>query len=239
MSDLWKKTLETLRAELSEKPYTTWIKPLEAVEEGTSLSLFAPNRIVLQWVRDNYLGRIEELAKSAGLDGVSLKTRPRERTLGQSAPREIQLEPVLVNREPRHENNLNPQFTLDNFIEGKSNHLARAAALQVCENPGLSYNPMFIYGGSGLGKTHLIHAIGNEILKHRPDSKVRYVSSSTYVSELVKAYQHKTFDDMRRRYHSLDLLLVDDVQFFSGKQSTQESFSAPSTPWWKPKNSWW
>lgn len=224
MSDFWKKTLDTLRAELSEKPYSTWIKPLEAVEDEAGLTLYAPNRILLQWVRDNYLGRIEELAKNSGVNGVSLKTRPKEKT--QVTPRAQNIDPqgIVSLRETRQENNLNPQFTLDNFIEGKSNHLARAAALQVCQNPGLSYNPMFVYGGSGLGKTHLIHAIGNEILKHRPESKVRYVSSSTYVSELVKAYQHKTFDDMRRRYHSLDLLLVDDVQFFSGKQSTQESF---------------
>lgn len=225
MSEFWKKTLERLRTELPEKPFTTWVKPLEAVENGAELTLYAPNRILLQWVRDNYLGRIEDHAKGTGITSISLKTKPRE----QGAPTRngIAAPEIITSKSgqnARPDNSLNPMFTLDNFIEGKSNHLARAAALQVCENPGLSYNPMFIYGGSGLGKTHLIHAIGNEILKRRPDTKMRYVSSTTYVSELVKAYQHKTFDDMRKRYHSLDLLLVDDVQFFSGKQSTQESF---------------
>jgi chromosomal replication initiator protein len=225
MSDFWQKTLDRLRTELPEKPFTTWVKPLEAVEKDAEITLFAPNRILLQWVRDNYLARIEELAKGSGIQLVSLKTRPKDHgpqpVASGSRPPEA---PAIVARDAGPQSHLNPQFTLDNFIEGKSNHLARAAALQVCENPGLSYNPMFIYGGSGLGKTHLIHAIGNEIMKRRPDTKMRYVSSTTYVSELVRAYQHKTFDDMRRRYHNLDLLLVDDVQFFSGKQSTQESF---------------
>jgi chromosomal replication initiator protein len=119
---------------------------------------------------------------------------------------------------------LNPEFTFKTFVTGKANELARAAAMQVAERPGEAYNPLFVYGGVGLGKTHLIHAIGNLLQERNPQSRIRYIHAEQYVSDVVRAYQHKAFDDFKRYYHSLDLLLIDDIQFFSGKSRTQEEF---------------
>ncbi len=228
MSDLWERCQDELQKSLSEQQYRTWIKPLAAIQDGTSLILAAPNRFVLEWVREKFLRGIEDLAGrlSAGGTVVNL-TLTDSQNLQKAAPvpepakREIRIDaPAPV----RERGRLNPAFTFDSFVAGKANQLARAAAIQVGEHPGTAYNPLFIYGGVGLGKTHLIQAIGNLVHEHSPGAQVRYIHAEQYVSDVVRAYQHKSFDSFKKYYHSLDLLLIDDIQFFSNKNRTQEEF---------------
>ncbi|MDE1941966.1 MAG: chromosomal replication initiator protein DnaA [Betaproteobacteria bacterium] len=224
MDDFWSSTLKQIRSEIPEQQFTTWIKPLQAEVRDDGVVLTAPNRFILQWVRDRFLRQIEEKAKQNGIASIRLTQRlepqqnpaekPAENPGNQEDPRQASLE----------KHRLNPNFTFSTFIGGKANQLARAAALQVAENPGAAYNPLFVYGGVGLGKTHLIQAIGNQILERQPLAKVRYVHAEKYVSDVVRAYQHKSFDSFKRYYHSLDLLMIDDIQFFGGKARTQEEF---------------
>ena len=187
------------------------------------LTLTAPNRFVLQWIRDRFLAEIERLAgeRFGNEVGVSLVLAEKETAL---PPKE--LVPASGGTKPstRDISRLNPDFNFSTFVTGKANELARAAAIQVAERTGEAYNPLFVYGGVGLGKTHLIHAIGNLLLQRNPQSRIRYIHAEQYVSDVVRAYQHKSFDDFKRYYHSLDLLLIDDIQFFSGKSRTQEEF---------------
>ena len=230
MSELWERCQDELRKSLPEQQFRTWIKPLVAALDGDTLTLIAPNRFVLEWVRDKFLRGIEELASSLtdGSKSVSL-------LLADSSARHHQPRPAAVIAEPsrhrvvppsttRERGKLNPSFTFDSFVPGKANQLARAAAIQVGEHPGTAYNPLFIYGGAGLGKTHLIHAIGNTILGETPEKVVRYVHAEDYYSDVVRAYQQKSFDTFKRTYRSLDVLLLDDVQFFNGKNRSQEEF---------------
>jgi chromosomal replication initiator protein len=184
----------------------------------------APNRFVLQWIRDRFAQRIEELAREHFKRPLEVKLILAEK---EATPRAA---PARVADTPgakpsnREVSRLNPGFSFETFVTGKANELARAAATQVAERPGVAYNPLFVYGGVGLGKTHLIQAIGNRLRAQVPDSKIRYIHAEQYVSDVVRAYQHKAFDDFKRYYHSLDLLLIDDIQFFSGKSRTQEEF---------------
>jgi chromosomal replication initiator protein len=226
MNSFWRYCLSTFENELPAQQFVTWIKPLQADVEGDTLTLTAPNRFVLQWIRDKFCGRIQELA-------VEQLERPLEirLLLAEKETRTAAVVPsipaapqVPQPKGSRDISRLNPGFTFDTFVTGKANELARAAATQVAERPGAAYNPLFVYGGVGLGKTHLIHAIGNHLNARAPDSKIRYIHAEQYVSDVVRAYQHKAFDDFKRYYHSLDLLLVDDIQFFSGKSRTQEEF---------------
>jgi chromosomal replication initiator protein len=230
MSELWERCQDELRKSLPEQQFRTWIKPLVAALDGDTLTLIAPNRFVLEWVRDKFLRGIEELASSLtdGSKSVSL-------LLADSSARHHQPRPAAVIAEPsrhrvvppsttRERGKLNPSFTFDSFVPGKANQLARAAAIQVGEHPGTAYNPLFIYGGVGLGKTHLIQAIGNLVHERSPSAQVRYIHAEQYVSDVVRAYQHKSFDSFKKYYHSLDLLLIDDIQFFSNKNRTQEEF---------------
>lgn len=188
----------------------------------------APNRFILDWVKDKFLTRIEELA----LDyfGISTTINLGVDTYinhdNNSSRKSItsNTEAIIVSPKKESPKRLNPIFNFDTLVTGKANQLARAAAIQVAENPGTAYNPLFIYGGVGLGKTHLIQAIGNFVHTNNPDAKISYIHAENYVSDVVKAYQHKTFDEFKRHYHSLDLLLIDDIQFFSGKNRTQEEF---------------
>jgi chromosomal replication initiator protein len=232
MNTFWQQCLARFEEELPAQQYRTWIKPLQAHSDGTSLTLTAPNRFVLQWVKDRFLGRIRELADAyfhepceirlTLADGSASTGTVAAKPTGQThAPARTAISPRNGQREVSR---LNPSFTFDNFVTGKANELARAAATQVSERPGSAYNPLFIYGGVGLGKTHLIQAIGNALQARAPESKIRYIHAEQYVSDVVRAYQHKAFDDFKRYYHSLDLLLVDDIQFFSGKSRTQEEF---------------
>ena len=223
-STLWDQCTRALQAELPEQAFNTWIRPLQAVDDGSVLRLLAPNRFVIDWVRQHYLERIVELVDETGSNSdvvVEVGSRDVAPAAAASAPapgpRDSRSRPPVVSR-------LNPQFTFASFVEGKSNQLARAAASQVGENPGKSYNPLFIYGGVGLGKTHLMHAVGNAILENEPDARVSYVHSERFVSDMVKGLQHNTISDFKRAYRSLDALLIDDIQFFAGKERSQEEF---------------
>jgi len=225
MNDFWGETLTQIRSELPEQQFVTWIKPLQAEIADGSVTLSAPNRFILQWVKDRYLSRIESMARHNGIH--SIKLIQRNDAAQALAEKTENGQPQHIDEAPRETDNqhrLNPNFTFSTFIGGKANQLARAAALQVAENPGAAYNPLFVYGGVGLGKTHLIQAIGNQLLERQPNAKVRYMHAEKYVSDVVRAYQHKSFDSFKRYYHSLDLLMIDDIQFFGGKARTQEEF---------------
>ena len=297
MNDFWQHCSALLERELTPQQYVTWIKPLAPVAfdaAANTLSIAAPNRFKLDWVKSQFSGRISDLARDfwkapidvqfvldpkAGMrGGAAAPLTPRAplpasgpaatvaaiaASMAAAAPAEAPPAAVAggsLNGDgtdidlphlPAHEaaagrrtwrpgsgaapaagendsmyerSKLNPVLKFDNFVTGKANQLARAAAIQVADNPGISYNPLFLYGGVGLGKTHLIHAIGNQLLIDKPGARIRYIHAEQYVSDVVKAYQRKAFDDFKRYYHSLDLLLIDDIQFFSGKSRTQEEF---------------
>ena len=304
MNEFWQHCSALLERELTPQQYVTWIKPLAPVAfdaAANTLSIAAPNRFKLDWVKSQFSGRISDMARDfwhtpvdvqfvldpkAGMRGAAASApapqRPSQfagnastaavdaavgavqaaqaartngahgggngaqqhnsddggdldlpsldaheaaaarRTWrpGQSAAQQGSAESDSMYERSK----LNPVLTFDNFVTGKANQLARAAAIQVADNPGISYNPLFLYGGVGLGKTHLIHAIGNQLLMDKAGARIRYIHAEQYVSDVVKAYQRKAFDDFKRYYHSLDLLLIDDIQFFSGKSRTQEEF---------------
>ena len=221
----WQSCLESFQRELTQQQFNTWIRPLRLEHAGEGLRLVAPNRFVLQWVKERFAGRIEELAAVAvghplRLAFVVAENADRQHPLA-AAPAAPDPAPLAARR--GEQASLNPGFTFATFVAGKANQLARAGGQQVAEHP-TSYNPLFVYGGVGLGKTHLIQAIGNHILENNPSAKIRYIHAETYVSDVVRAYQHKAFDDFKRYYRSLDLLLIDDIQFFNGKNRTQEEF---------------
>nr|ABB69887.1 DNA replication initiator protein [Nitrosovibrio sp. FJI82]ABB69890.1 DNA replication initiator protein [Nitrosovibrio sp. RY3C] len=240
MDTFWLSCLEYFEKELNAQQFNTWIKPLRLdPSPGThdELTLVAPNRFVMQWIKDNFLSHIERMAKKHFARDMhfQLKLADQPSKMPGSAADSAAAEspstlspapPFLANRAPKGNtpSRLNPAFTFDSFVTGKANQLARAGAIQVAERPGVAYNPLFIYGGVGLGKTHLIQAIGNLVLEQNSQAKVRYIHAEQYVSDVVRAYQHKAFDDFKQYYHSLDLLLIDDIQFFGGKSRTQEEF---------------
>ena len=255
--DFWSFCLSRLENELPPQQFNTWIKTLSARtedEQGEArLQLVAPNRFVLQWVRERYLRRIEELAEAFfhAPVAVELSLPPAAAARAPAAQKpvavavhastaagaahaggpadiivaEVEPEAAIPSADLAYEKTrLNPDFTFDTLVTGRANDLARAAAMQVAQNPGTSYNPLFVYGGVGLGKTHLIHAIGNAVYKHNPRAVIRYVHVEDYYADVVRAYQQKSFDAFKRYYRSLDLLLIDDIQFFNNKNRTQEEF---------------
>lgn len=224
-TSVWNRCVQQLRSDLSEEHFNTWIRPLQAIEDNQSLRLLAPNRFVVDWVNANCADRISQLV----IDG----TRPEYSVVievGSRAPASGQpsITPQTISRttSPRAfiGGIINPDYTFDQFIAGKSNQLARAAAEQVSQNPGGAYNPLFIYGGVGLGKTHLMHSIGNLMLQQRPDAQVAYVHSEKFVGDMVRALQHNQINQFKRAYRSLDALLIDDIQFFARKERSQEEF---------------
>ncbi len=228
-STLWNQCLRVLQAELPEQQFNTWIRPLQAVDDGSVLRLLAPNRFVVDWLQQHHMQRIMQLVEENGC-GTALVVEVGSRsaaTVGGDTGRETKrpvARPIGAAAHSPVTSRLNPLFTFDSFVEGKSNQLARAAAMQVGENPGLSYNPLFIYGGVGLGKTHLMHAIGDSIIKAKPDARVSYVHSERFVGDMVKGLQHNKISEFKRSYRSLDALLIDDIQFFAGKERSQEEF---------------
>ena len=226
MNGFWRYCLSRFEKELPAQQFRTWIRPLKFSVEGDVLTLIAPNRFVLQWIRDRFLERIQELATGHFDRPVEIKLLLADKSPPEETPTPLAVQeaPQAVRPGVRDVSRLNPAFTFETFVTGKANELARAAATQVAERPGIAYNPLFVYGGVGLGKTHLIQAIGNALYARAPESKIRYIHAEQYVSDVVRAYQHKAFDDFKRYYHSLDLLLIDDIQFFSGKSRTQEEF---------------
>jgi len=227
---LWQQCLLRLENELPAQQFNTWIRPLHAIENGESLRLLAPNQFVLDWVRKHHFDTISQTLHDIGpnpatrvqLDiGSSKKitdTPPQPSAPVAGPVSEAETAPV------QHKSNLNPDFTFDSFVGGKSNQLARAASVQVGENPGGAYNPLFIYGGVGLGKTHLMHAVGNLILEHKPSARVIYLHSERFVADMVKALQHNAINEFKRFYRTVDALLIDDIQFFARKERSQEEF---------------
>ncbi len=231
-SILWKSCIHKLESELTEQQLNTWIRPLHAIEENGGLTLLAPNRFVLDWVHDHFLPRIDELAgtrNSASTRPVSLEIGSSERVaqgsieISETAEKN-QVVSATSAKIKNFNHNLNPNFTFDTFVEGKSNQLPKAAALQVAGHPGTAYNPLLIYGGVGLGKTHLLHAVGNQMLVQNPSAKILYLHSERFVSDMVKALQHNAISEFKRFYRTVDALLIDDIQFFAGKERSQEEF---------------
>ncbi|AWA37043.1 chromosomal replication initiator protein DnaA [Pseudomonas fluorescens] len=287
--ELWQQCVELLREELPAQQFNTWIRPLQVEAEGDELRVYAPNRFVLDWVNEKYLGRVLELLDEHGnglapslslLIGSKRSSAPRAapnaplaaaqvsqaqaNAVPASAPapahtpaptkrstqktEEISEEPSRDSFDPmagaasqqapvraeqrtvqvegalKHTSYLNRTFTFENFVEGKSNQLARAAAWQVADNPKHGYNPLFLYGGVGLGKTHLMHAVGNHLLKKNPNAKVVYLHSERFVADMVKALQLNAINEFKRFYRSVDALLIDDIQFFARKERSQEEF---------------
>ncbi|HWN30415.1 MAG TPA: chromosomal replication initiator protein DnaA [Burkholderiales bacterium] len=223
MDHFWLSCLSYFEKELTAQQFNTWIKPLKFFPEGDPLLLVAPNRFVLQWIKERFLMRIQKMAEQYFCKPVSLVLALPEKSATEPIPADKPK--AATSKAPiKSLSRLNPSFSFDTFVTGKANELARAAAIQVAEHPGMAYNPLFIYGGVGLGKTHLLQAIGNLVHEQNPQAKVRYTHAERYVSDVVRAYQHKAFDDFKRYYHSLDLLLIDDIQFFSNKNRTQEEF---------------
>lgn len=233
---LWLTCLEQLAQELPEQQFNTWIKPLSAqvAEDFSKVTLFVANRFKLDWIRAQYSNRISNLLEKiyGHPIAIELALTPRENTSRtQLTQRSTPSFPPEESSEIGEErplsgtkNRLNSALTFETLVEGTANRMARAAAMHVASSPGQLYNPLFIYGGVGLGKTHLMHAVGNKLLADRPNAKVLYIHAEQFVSDVVKAYQRKTFDEFKDKYHSLDLLLIDDVQFFANKERTQEEF---------------
>ena len=217
-SSIWSECLRALESQLSDQQFNTWVRPLQAIEEERALRLFAPNRFVVDWISEHCLNQIVAVAAPLPVFLEVGSRRPPIAATSTAAKSARAARPSLPG------GRLNPAFTFENFVEGKSNQLARAAALQVSENPGSAYNPLFIYGGVGLGKTHLMHAIGNEVLQRDPDTKVAYIHSERFVGDMVRGLQHNTIAEFKRSYRSLDALLIDDIQFFAGKDRSQEEF---------------
>ena len=222
-SSVWDHCLATLRSDLTEQQFNTWIKPLFVIEdeEGPSLTLLAPNKFVVNWVQKNYLEQIKDAAEkrlrmkttvAISVGDQSLATTKTSNELPQTIIKTAVGAP------------LNRLYTFEGFVAGKSNQIARAAAIQIAENPGTSYNPFFIYGGVGLGKTHLMQSVGNRLNKNNQKMKVAYVHSERFVGEMVSALQHNTINSFKNQYRSLDVLLIDDIQFFAGKERSQEEF---------------
>ena len=233
---LWQACLELLAQELPEQQFNTWIKPLTAqvTDDFSRVTLQVANRFKLDWIRAQYASRIASILEQIYGQPVQIELvlTPREtiiRTQVQATPSVFDGGsggPSASEEVPPggFRSRLNTALTFEALVEGTANRMARAAAMHVASNPGQLYNPLFIYGGVGLGKTHLVHAVGNRLLADRPDAKVLYIHAEQFVSDVVKAYQRKTFDEFKERYHSLDLLLIDDVQFFANKDRTQEEF---------------
>jgi chromosomal replication initiator protein len=251
MNNFWVACLGRFQEELSAQQFNTWIKPLHFKVDEQSLTLFAPNRFVQQWVKDKFLSRVVDFAKEnlsypisvdvvlmgehtddniksiESLIGSETNKAPikaavktHTKAVDKSEPKELPAKKHKISEL----SGLNPAFNFNNLVTGRANQLARAAAVQIAENPGNTYNPLFIYGGVGLGKTHLLQAIGNHLKELRPEAKIKYLHAERYVSDVVKAYEHKAFDEFKRVYHSLDMLLIDDIQFFAKKTRTQEEF---------------
>ncbi len=220
MSAVWSHCRKILSQELSDQDFNAWIGPLHANENGGVMDLYAPNPFVLDHIQDHFYNKIEQVIRDtdSGIHTVALH-------VGITSPAE---QPAIANpsiAEPKHfENNLNPFLTFENFVEGKTTQLAHAASEQVADNPGGGYNPLFIHGSTGLGKTHLMHAIGNHLLKQNPASRILYIRSQNFVNDMVSALRHHTIDQFKQYFHGLDVLLIDDIQFFAGKNSSQEEF---------------
>lgn len=230
-SDLWQKCLEYLQEEFPVQQFNTWLRPLQAEINDSTLILLAPNRFVVDWVKKNFYERIKELVQQLepeSINVVSIEVGSKKTTSVMESKTAESIQPVVkspLKKTADYKSSfLDPRLKFEHYVQGNSNQLAYAASLQVAERPGDAYNPLFIYGGVGLGKTHLMHAIGNEILNNKPNAKVLYLHSERFVADMVKALQTNSINDFKRFYRSLDALLIDDIQFFAGKDRSQEEF---------------
>ncbi|MDH5377022.1 MAG: chromosomal replication initiator protein DnaA, partial [Gammaproteobacteria bacterium] len=243
---LWNQCLDRLEGELTAQQFNTWIRPLHAVQESGQLRLIAPNQFVHDWIAKRFLERIlnicDDLSGSQSTPQITVEIKELGLELEKTnkpvqvpVPEKPTAQPSQLLKTKRNrraddapsvaqKTSLNPYFTFDTFVEGKSNQLARAAAAQVAENPAHAYNPLFVYGGVGLGKTHLLHSIGNTILANNPRAKIAYLHSEKFVQDMVKALQQNAINRFKNHYRSLDVLLIDDIQFFAGKERSQEEF---------------
>nr|WP_228553537.1 chromosomal replication initiator protein DnaA [Pseudoalteromonas sp. McH1-42] len=246
---VWQSCLYVLQDELPSQQFNMWVRPLQAESTEDTLTIYAPNRFVLDWVREKYLNRISELlTEICGDEAPELRfdvgskpigavnSAPASSESSQSAQTGTVTKPVAssagapssakVEPAPKSgvKSNIKENYTFDNFVEGKSNQLAKAAATQVADNPGSAFNPVFIYGGTGLGKTHLLHAVGNGIIDKKPDAKIVYMHSERFVQDMVKALQNNAIEEFKRYYRSVDALMIDDIQFFANKERSQEEF---------------
>ncbi|RZF95014.1 chromosomal replication initiator protein DnaA [Pseudoalteromonas sp. N1230-9] len=245
---VWQSCLYVLQDELPSQQFSMWVRPLQAESTEDTLTIYAPNRFVLDWVREKYLNRINELlveicgdeapelrfdvgskpilnAQAATMPAAAEVSAPvnSQHTTEKQQPKP---EKKAVEPAPKsgYKSNIKENYTFDSFVEGKSNQLAKAAATQVADNPGSAFNPVFIYGGTGLGKTHLLHAVGNGIMANKPDAKIVYMHSERFVQDMVKALQNNAIEEFKRYYRSVDALMIDDIQFFANKERSQEEF---------------
>ena len=260
MEKFWSTCLNRFEKELSAQQFNTWIKPLQTEFDDNLLRILAPNKFVLQWIKDRFLSKIEAIAIECLPQNILIELSISKKNVSEKTVSE-NIKPIKndvfkqtndnannvahtnhnatptnlmtgFQRNSTHasaapnarSSGLNPSFNFNNYVTGRANQLARAAAIQIAENPGRAYNPLFIYGGVGLGKTHLLQSIGNHLKQLKPEANIRYLHAERYVSDVVKAYENKAFDEFKRQYHSLDLLLIDDIQFFAKKTRTQEEF---------------
>ncbi|HRW65789.1 MAG TPA: chromosomal replication initiator protein DnaA [Candidatus Competibacter sp.] len=232
--ELWKACLKCLERELSEPQLNTWIRPLHAREDTSGLHLLAPNRFVLDWVKKHHLTQIKTVLEQLRpeqspevlleIGSGAAQVEPAATQDEEAPPAEPSAGPTIDANELLKSGALNPDFTFTTFVEGNSNQIARAACLQVTQNPGKAYNPLFIYGGTGLGKTHLIHAVGNMLRARDASAQVVYQNCEYFVADMVRSLQHNAINEFKRRYRVLDALLIDDVQFLAGKERSQEEF---------------
>ncbi|WP_404400873.1 chromosomal replication initiator protein DnaA [Idiomarina seosinensis] len=238
-NSLWQQCAERLQSELPLQQFNTWIRPIQADHSGDTLTLYAPNIYSVDWVRDKYLKSINSLLTSLTdnkppkivlkVGNVSQPTSRASTPTSRSRSTARRSGPTFgssssVSEQEVFESNIHPEYTFDNFVEGKSNQLARAAAIQVAENPGGVYNPLFVYGGTGLGKTHLLHAVGNGIMAHKKDAKVFYIRAERFVQDMVNSIRNSSTTEFKRYYRSVDALLIDDIHFFANKKGSQEEF---------------
>ncbi len=232
MSDLWRRCLERLEGDLSAEDLHTWLMPLQARDDPAGLQLFAPNSYTLDTVRERYLAQIETVLQQlqggkpwpVRLEVGSNSARPAKAGRAAQPAASARSRTAEAPSQATYHHNLDPHYTFETFVEGKSNQLGKAAAMQVATNPGRAYNPLLLYGGTGLGKTHLMHAAGNLMREHNPDFKVLYLRSEQFVGSMIEALRAKSMDEFKRRFRSVDALLIDDIQFFAGKDTTQEEF---------------
>ncbi|MGR9071535.1 MAG: chromosomal replication initiator protein DnaA [Gammaproteobacteria bacterium] len=224
MSSTWSSCISRLENEIPSQDFNTWIRPLQAIEENGQIILLAPNRFVLDWVEEKFFTLIEQAISDFSNGEINITLDIGSKSTDK-AKKYLNL-PNKSSANPKnlHNSNLNSLFTFDNFVEGKSNQLAKAASMQVAENIGGAYNPLLIYGSSGLGKTHMMHAIGNQILKARTSANIVYLHSEKFVQDMVKALQHNAISAFKEYYRTVDALLIDDIQFFAGKERSQEEF---------------
>ncbi|MBT9590428.1 MAG: chromosomal replication initiator protein DnaA [Thiobacillus sp.] len=230
MDSFWDLCQERFRASLTQQQFSTWIRPLVFDDADGDVRILAPNHFVMDWVREKFADNIDGWAQEFYARPIAITYALGKKSTAPRSPASTRMAAAPSNGSasvaaPTQIGlRINPGFNFDNFVSGRANQLARAAALQIANNPGVAYNPLFVYGGVGLGKTHLLQAIGNTVRQANPDARISYIHANDYVDDVVKAYLNKQFDDLKRRYMSLDLLLIDDIQFLAKKDRTQEEF---------------